>query len=421
MIKRVRGTQDILPFDYQQAVQDSSSWQEIEEKARRVFSLYGYQEIRTPILEEASLFNRSLGETSEIIQKQMFELRHEKDKLVLRPEGTAGVVRAYLENNLDKKKPFVKFYYFGPMFRAERPQKGRLRQFHHLGIEAIGSLSPQLDIEVISLSDRLLREIGISRYKIYLNSLGCSGDKAKLARQLHRRLKNKLSQLCPDCQNRYLRNIFRILDCKHPNCQDVVSKLDLKQEYLCPDCQAHFQKVIKGLKYINLSYQLSPTLVRGLDYYTRTVFEIRHSGLGAQDALGAGGRYDNLIEQLGGRAQGAIGFAFGVERLSLVMSKKPEQKPRKLIYMITLGENAQEKGAYLLHILRANNLFAEMDYTQRSLKAQMRQANILGAGFCIIIGDDELAKGVVSLKDMASGAQEEVKQSDLIKELRSKL
>ena len=310
MIKRVRGTQDILP-------QDSCSWQEVEEVARRIFSLYGYQEIRTPILEEASLFNRSLGETTEIIQKQMFQIRRDKDQLVLRPEGTASVVRAYLENHLDKKKAIAKFYYLGPMFRAERPQKGRLRQFHHLGIEAIGGLSPQLDVEVISLSDRLVKELGISNYQICLNSLGCSNDKIKLAQDLHQKLRANLSKLCADCQNRFKRNIFRILDCKNPGCQRVVSNLNLKQDYLCPACRSHFETVIQGLESINLNYQISPFLVRGLDYYTRTVFEIRHDQLGAQDAIGAGGRYDNLVGQLGGRASGAIGFAFGVERILL--------------------------------------------------------------------------------------------------------
>lgn len=410
MIKRVRGSQDILP-------QDSYSWQEIEEIARRFFSLYNYQEIRIPILEEASLFSRSLGETTEIIQKQMFHVQRDKDDIVLRPEGTAGVVRAYLENNLDKQNATTKFYYFGPMFRAERPQKGRLRQFHHLGIEAIGSLSPQLDIEVISLSERLLKELGITKFKILLNSLGCAKDKAKLAQGLHKQLKNKLSKLCPDCQNRFNRNIFRMLDCKNPACQRLVSQLDLKQDYLCPSCQAHLEAVIEGLESINLSYQLSPFLVRGLDYYTRTVFEIRHSQLGAQDAIGAGGRYDNLVEQLGGRKGGAIGIAFGVERILLARDSRPKMGSKQLIYIITLGQEADKKGAQLLHNLRTNNIFADMDYLERSLKAKLRQANESGAKYCIIIGEDELAKGKFSLKDMVSGEQRDISEKDLINQL----
>jgi histidyl-tRNA synthetase len=410
MVKRVRGTQDILP-------QDTYSWQKIEEVARRFFSLYGYQEIRTPILEEISLFNRSLGETTEIVQKQMFKVQHDNGHLVLRPEGTASVIRAYLENNLDKKKAITKLYYFGPMFRAERPQKGRLRQFHHLGIEAIGSLSPQLDVEVISLTDRLLKELGINKYQICLNSLGCPKDKARLSQELRKRLKDKLAKLCPDCQNRFKRNIFRILDCKNSVCQKVLSHLDLRQDYLCSECQAHFQKVINGLKSINLSFQLSPLLVRGLDYYTRTVFEIKHSQLGAQDALGAGGRYDNLVEQLGGTACGAIGFAFGIERILLAGGGGKNPKDKDLVFIITLGEPAEQAAAKLLHNLRTHNIFADMDYTSRSLKAQMRRANDLAARFCIIIGDNELKKNVVTLKDMSSGQQQEVSEQKLLNQL----
>jgi histidyl-tRNA synthetase len=414
MVKCVRGTRDILP-------QDSYSWQEIEEVARRFLSFYSYQEIRTPILEEASLFNRSLGETTEIVQKQMFMVQHGKDHLVLRPEGTASVVRAYLENNLDRKKAISKFYYFGPMFRAERPQKGRLRQFHHLGVEAIGSLSPYLDVEVISLSARLLKELGINDYQICLNSLGCSKDKVKLARQLRSKLKGKLSKLCSDCQKRLKRNIFRILDCKNSACQKAVAELELKHDYLCPECQNHFQKVIDGLNSISLSYCLSPLLVRGLDYYTRTVFEIKHCRLGAQDALGAGGRYDDLVKQLGGGDCPAIGFAFGIERVLLIKEEKLPKSitQKKLIYIITLDEKTQQRAVGLLHNLRSNRFLADTDYIERSLKAKMRQANDLGARYCIIIGEDELLKGTVSLKDMTSGEQKEISEKDLLNHLLS--
>ncbi len=412
MVKRVRGTQDILPFN-------SKAWQEIERISRKIFSLYDYQEIRTPILEEPSLFNRSLGDTTEIIQKQMFRVLHERDQLVLRPEGTASVVRAYLENNLDRRYGVVKLYYFGPMFRAERPQKGRLRQFHHLGIEAIGSLSPLLDVEVISLSDRLLRELGISGYQIYINSLGCKDDKIELGRILRKNLKGRLSELCPDCQVRFGRNVFRILDCKKPRCQKVVANLNLGHDYLCSDCREHFQRVIDGLRAINITYQVSFSLVRGLDYYTRTVFEIKHNRLGAQDALGAGGRYDNLVGQLGGQDKGAIGFALGIERLLLVRDRTADSSSKQLVYIITLGEEADKEGVCLLHALRDNNVFADMDYSERSLKAQMRQANDLNARFCIIIGEDELKKSVVSLRDMASGKQEEVPERYLLNRLSS--
>ena len=412
MAKRVRGTQDILP-------QDSCSWQEIEDVARKTFSLYGYQEIRTPILEEASLFNRSLGETAEIIQKQMFHVQHGKDQLVLRPENTASVVRAYIENNLDKNKKTAKFYYFGPMFRAERPQKGRFRQFHHLGVEALGSLSPQLDIEVISLGDRLLKELGINKYQIYINSLGCPEDKARLTKELQKRLRPLSSKLCADCQSRLSRNVFRILDCKKTVCQRVVSSLDLKQDYLCSDCHEHFKNVLYGLESIGIKYHLSSSLVRGLDYYTRTVFEIKHSQLGAQDALGAGGRYDDLVEQLGGSSCPAIGFAFGMERIVLVRSRSPKPTRESLLYIITLGEQADKRGVQLLHNLRANNIRADMEYLGRSLKARMRKANELGARYCIIIGEDELVKGKFSLKDMQTGQQRDVSEEELLAQLPS--
>ncbi|MFH1578270.1 MAG: histidine--tRNA ligase [Candidatus Omnitrophota bacterium] len=419
MFKRVRGTQDILPPGYGQAGQDSCLWQGVEAIARRTFSLYGYREIRTPVLENAALFNRSLGESTEIVQKQMLEVKHAKDDLVLRPEGTASVVRAYLENNLDKNKDTSKLYYLGPMFRAERPQKGRLRQFHHIGIEAIGSLSPYLDIEVISLSDSLLKALGVNNYQICLNSLGCPDDKARLARDLRQRLKAKLPKLCFDCRGRFNRNIFRILDCKNPACREIVNDLKMGQDYLCPECAAHFRQITDGLSAINVRYKLSYSLVRGLDYYTRTVFEIKHAQLGAQDALGAGGRYDTLVGQLGGRECGAIGVAFGVERILLVKGPAAAVKGRGLVYIITLGEKADKKGIELLHSLRVNNIPADMDYAGRSLKAKMRQANESGARFCVIIGEDELVKGNLSLKDMDSGEQSNIADNQLLKHLLS--
>ncbi len=412
MIKRVRGTQDILP-------QASGSWQEIEEVARRIFSLYEYQEIRTPIIENVSLFNRSLGETTEIVQKQMFQVKHEKDHLVLRPEGTAPIVRAYLENNLDKLKTVNKLYYLGPMFRAERPQKGRLRQFHHLGVEAIGSIMPQLDVEVISLADRILREAGITEFQIYLNTLGCPKDKAKLSYQLQKKLSSQVSHLCSECQNRLNRNVFRVLDCKNAACQKVVSGLDLNHDYLCSDCNEHFRAVIDGLKSINIDYKISHTLVRGLDYYTQTIFEIKHQELGAQDALGAGGRYDNLVAEFGGASSGAIGFAFGIERLLLVRNNQQSDTKdfKRSVYLVTLGTEANKKGVQLLHNLRINNICADTDYATRSLKAQMRKANDSGAKYCIIIGENELERGLFSLKDMESGQQKDISEANLLNEI----
>lgn len=411
MFKAIRGAKDILP-------QEAHSWQEIEDMGRHIFSIYGYQQIRTPIIEEIGLFNRSLGSSSEIIQKQMFEIKRQAETLVLRPEATASVVRSYIENNLDKRIGFSKFYYIGPMFRAERPQKGRLRQFHHIGVEAVGSLSPYLDVEVIGLADRLLAEFGVKDFEIILNSLGCRGDKKKFSDILKAKLKNKLSDLCDECKERFNRNIFRILDCKNSACREVIKGLNLGNDYLCADCRAHFLKVTKGLDNLGIGYKVSAHLVRGLNYYTRTVFEITHKGLGSQDAIGAGGRYDNLVKELGGPDLGAIGFAFGVERLLLARGKTAEEKQINLVYLIALGAEAEGQGLKLLDTLRKNGIKADTDYVGKSLKGAMRNADSLGARFVLIIGEDELKKNVVTLKDMVSGEQKEIKRVDLIRELK---
>ena len=410
MIKRIPGTKDILP-------QEAGRWQQIESIARRIFSLYNYQEIRPPLVEEAALFNRTLGEFTEIVQKQMFLIKKEGDLYALRPEGTASIVRAYLENNLDKTTGFLKFYYIGPMFRMERPQKGRLRQFHHLGVEAVGSRDPYVDIEVISLADNLLKEFSINDYKIRINSLGCTKDKEKLIADLSKNLKDKTSKLCPECQGRLKGNVLRILDCKNENCIKISRSLDI-HGHLCVECASHFSEVKCGLDSLSMNYLLDPYLVRGLDYYTGTVFEISHPNLGAQDAIGAGGRYDNLIKELGGTASGAIGFAFGIERLLLASGLKPIASSQGLIYLITLGEQAKSAGLKLLAGLRKAGIASDTDYTGKSLKGSLRKANDAGAKYVVIVGDDELKKSVVMLKDMGSGEQKEVKTLDLVKELK---
>lgn len=410
MFKRVPGTKDILP-------EEACAWQKIEEISRSIFSLYNYKEIRPPFIEEASLFNRSLGKASEIIQKQMFLIKNKEDVYALRPEGTASIVRSYIENNLDKTTKFVKLFYMGAMFRLERPQKGRLRQFHHIGCEAIGSCSGDLDVEVISLVDNLLAGFSIDGYKIKINSLGCAKDKSGLSAILHKGLKDELQKLCADCRRRFGSNILRILDCKNAGCQEVVRKLDIADAYLCPECKTHFAKVRQGLDALKIDYELTPYLVRGLDYYTRTVFEIAHKDLGSQDALGAGGRYDNLVKELGGPDLGAIGFAFGVERLLLAASSKPQVTSKTLVYLITLGDGPRREGLKLLDNLRKCGLACDTDYEGRSLKGALRLANDLGARFVLIIGEDELEKNVMTLKDMVSGEQKEVGEQDLKREL----
>jgi len=408
MFKRVSGTKDILP-------EEAYVWQRLEEISRSTFSLYNFQEIRPPLIEEAALFNRSLGKTTEIVQKQMFLLHNKDETYCLRPEGTASIVRAYLENNL---AGFAKFYYIGPMFRLERPQKGRLRQFHHIGCEAIGSLEPHLDVEIISLADNLLRNFSIDGYTIKINSLGCVDDKNKLTETLRKTLKAKLEKLCPECKNRFTNNPLRILDCKNETCKEIVDNLKTSEEYLCPDCKNHFSKVKDGLDFLKIKYAISPHLVRGLDYYTGTVFEISHKGLGSQDAIGAGGRYNNLVQELGGPNVGAIGFAFGVERLILVQGAGCKVRGKDLTYLITLGEAAKKQGMKLLRELRQAGIACDTDYETKSIKGALRKANDLNAGIVLIVGDNEIQKGIITLKNMQSGEQKEVKAEDIMKEIK---
>jgi histidyl-tRNA synthetase len=414
MYKRVPGTRDILP-------EEVYSWQWIEEIARRILRNYAYQEIRTPVIEEASLFSRGLGEFAEIVQKQMFLIKNKEDTYALRPEGTASIVRAYIENNLDKIKKFSKFYYFGPMFRLERPQKGRLRQFHHIGAEAIGSIDPNIDIEVISLADTLLRSWGVNGYQIQINTLGCPEDKKKLVQLLEKELKDEAPGLCQECQVRLNKNVLRILDCKNEACKQITAKLKLQDKHLCADCQEHFDEVKSGLDGLGVKYEVARHLVRGLDYYTRTVFEVKHGQLGAQDALGAGGRYDNLVEELGGPKVACVGFAFGVERLMLVTQPAAKTTGGLTAYLVTLGREAAREGRILLDQLRKNGIPCETDYEGKSLKGAMRAANELGVKLVLLLGEDELKKNVVMVKDMAAGSQEEVSRQELIEKLKEKL
>lgn len=406
MYKKIPGTRDVLP-------EEAIWWQKTENLSRSIFALYNYQEVRPPLLEDAGLFNRSLGENTEIVQKQMFLVKNNVDLYALRPEGTASVVRAYIENNCDKTCGLVKWYYLGPMFRLERPQKGRLRQFHHIGCEVIGSSCADLDVEVIALADDLLKGYGISGYETEINTLGCPEDKGKLIELLRVRLGDKLSRLCEDCQRRFTTNPLRILDCKNDDCSAVIAGLDINNQHLCDDCKTHFKQVTAGLDALGVSYEVLPRLVRGLDYYNRTVFEIKHSSLGSQDALGAGGRYNNLVKQLGGPDIGAIGFALGVERLLLVSGQTQKKTPNKLAYIIPLGENARSYSLKLLASLRKAGICCDTDYENRSLKGAMRRANDLAARFVLIIGDDELKNAEITLKDMESGEQRVVKQDSI--------
>lgn len=403
---------------------EAEAWETLESAARMLFKLYGYREIRTPVMEETSLFIRSVGETTDIVQKQMFTFEDRGGrKISLRPEATASVVRSYLEHNLHKKGGLIKLFYIGPMFRSERPQAGRSRQFHQIGVEAIGSDSPYLDGEVITLMVKLFEEIGLKGYQIKVNSLGCEADKKKISRILKESLEDHLNLLCADCKDRLQRNApFRVLDCKKQGCRSVVRMLPPVTDSLCPICQGHFQKVKETLELLGVAYVVDPYLVRGLDYYTKTAFEVVHPNLGAQDAIGAGGRYDNLVGDMGGPDMGATGFAVGVERLMMALGPKAKDLaslPKNRIFVATVGEIAYKKGMKLVELLRSSGIWSDIDYQKKSLKAQMRAASKSGCNYVIIIGDEELKRHIVTLRDMSTGKQSQVETNKIVKELKS--
>jgi histidyl-tRNA synthetase len=414
LFKSPRGTKDILP-------QESRIWREVEEKARAVFSLFAYEEIRTPIIEESKLFSRSLGDLTDIVQKQMFLIKKETDTFVLRPEATASIVRSYVEHTLYNVVAVSKFFYLGPMFRAERPQKGRLRQFHHIGGEAIGSYHPHVDAESLACATRLIASFGISGFQVVLNTLGCLNDKKSFALNLREKILPHKKSFCEDCQARMAKNIFRVLDCKNKQCRDIIVSQNLGRAHICPDCEKHFKEVKEGLDLLGVPYQVDPFLVRGLDYYTRTVFEITHAGLGSQDALGAGGRYDSLVEELGGPARGAFGFALGFERLLLAMGRTEDiEGPASCdCYIIPLGEEASKMCLKMSQELRESRIRVDVDFLEGSLKSKMRRSDKSRARFALIIGDDELAKGAGVLKDMRNGAQEDVALGQLGEKIKS--
>ncbi|VVB60332.1 Histidine--tRNA ligase [uncultured archaeon] len=415
--KSIRGTYDFNP-------DEASLFNKIAEKGRHVLAVYGYEEIILPVLEEEGVFIRSVGETTDIVEKQIFRIakRTEADSdIVLRPEGTAQVVRFFLEHALHKQSDFHKFSYIGPMFRGERPQKGRLRQFHHIGAEAIGSDSIFLDAEMISMSLKILDEIGIAERKLHINTLGCQADKEKFMSLLKKDLSERRSELCDDCKRRLEKNPLRILDCKEEHCKKIAASFCQTETsgkgYLCDDCKNKFQELLKLLESLNIAYIHNPCLVRGLDYYTNTVFEIKSESLGSQDAIGAGGRYNNLIKNLGGPEIPACGFALGVERIILALNKK-EEPPKPDVFMAVIGENLREESFRLLQSLRDAGVHCDMDYCAKSLKGQLRYAEKKGIKLVILLADEEYKQGLVILKDMETSEQEKVKKEDIIDTVR---
>jgi histidyl-tRNA synthetase len=409
-ITAVRGTKDVLPAE-------TPRYQYIETSARKVFSFYGYQEIRTPIFELTELFQRGAGEATDIVSKEMYIFPDRKGRsLTLRPEGTIGIVRAFLEHKLGMQSPIIKLFYLGPMFRYERPQAGRLRQHTQIGAECLGSLAPGLDAEVIAMFRQFILTLGLKKFTVLINSIGCKVCRPTYREELRKYLNPHLETLCADCKLRYDRNPLRVMDCKVESCQPIVAKTPSSMEYLCDSCKQHFEEVKKYLEFLKVEYQLAPRLVRGLDYYTRTVFECQVESLGAQNAIGGGGRYDELAEILGGPETPGLGFGTGIERLALALDLQKVALPiqeRIPIVFITLGQPAFDFAMPLIAELRDAGIPIQLDYRQGSMKSQLNFANRLEAKQVIILGETELNSSTCILKDMTTSEQKTIPLSDL--------
>ncbi|MCR5177025.1 MAG: histidine--tRNA ligase [Anaerovibrio sp.] len=410
-----RGTKDILP----DTVED---WLFVEEHIRSLCRRFGYQEIRTPMFEHTELFQRGIGEGTDVVDKEMYTFNDRGDRsITLRPENTASAVRAYLQNKLYADSSLTKLFYIGSMFRYDRPQAGRMREFHQFGVEAIGESNPAVDAEIILLAMKLLQGLGLNDLELYINSVGCPNCRAKYRTMLQDFFRDKLDDLCEDCRSRFERAPMRILDCKKDAAKSYMSEAPKITDCLCDECSDHFQKLQKHLTGAGVKYSLDSRLVRGLDYYTKTAFEIKYPPLGAQSAVAGGGRYDGLIEEMGGNPTPAVGFATGLERVLLALEKQgllPDKNRSVDVYVVALGEAAQEEAFRLVMELRDAGFSAAVDYAGRSMKAQMKQANKLGAKYAAIMGEDELAEGVVMLRDMAGSEQEKVPFGELLGRLK---
>lgn len=414
-IRGIKGVKDILP-------EETPRWRLIEEAARRWAARYGFREIRIPIFETTMLFARSIGATTDIVEKEMYTFPdRDGSSLTLRPEGTAGTVRAFIEHNRAADPVPQKYFYLGPMFRHERPQAGRLRQFHQFGVESFGTSDPPADIEVISLLWRFLSELGLPGLTLELNSLGRAGDRAEYIPKLVTFLKEHMAGLCGNCQRRIETNALRVLDCKVPECRTVTESAPRLMDFLSLDAREHFDRVLAGLQALAIPYTLNPRLVRGLDYYCLTAFELTCSYLGAQNAVGAGGRYDTLVETLGGPPTPAIGFAAGLERISLMLpdGALPPRVPG--VYVAAFGAHGSVEGVKLLDVLRQAGVAAETDFRSTTLKAHLRQADRLSCLYTILLGDDEAATGTVTVRNMTTKAQEPVSLKSVVAHLSERL
>lgn len=405
----LKGVQDILPPDI-------FIWQEVEAVSREIFSLYGFQEIRPPIIESTDLFTRSIGETTDIVEKEMYTFPDKAGRsITLRPEGTASVVRAYVEHHLYNLPPPQKFFYSGPMFRYERPQKGRFRQFYQIGVEAFGTAAPLMDAEIIAMLRVLFERLGLKGVNFEINSIGCEKCRPGYRKALQDFFSGRLQDLCPDCVRRYEYNPLRILDCKVDRCIELRQGAPRVTDFLCDDCRQHFEKVLSAIALLDIPYVINPNMVRGLDYYARTTFEVTSEHLGSQKAVAAGGRYDRLVEEFGGPRTPAIGFALGMERLAaLLKGKKGAEGAFPHVYIAPIGERASSEGFLLADRLRAKGLRVEAGYDGASLRSQLRKADRLSADYVLIVGDDELSSGRAKWKNLKDGSQGEVEMGGLV-------
>jgi histidyl-tRNA synthetase len=416
MINIPKGTKDVLP-------QDSYKWQFVESTAREIAGLFQLKEIRTPTFEHTELFQRGVGDTTDIVTKEMYTFKDKGDRsITLKPEGTAGAVRAFIENGLANGVLPAKMYYITPAFRYERPQAGRLREFHQFGVEIFGAKGAQTDAEAVVMADTLLKKLGLN-VKLYINSIGCPTCRAAYNKALKDYFAERLGELCYDCKTRYEKNPLRLLDCKEENCRKINANAPSILDYLCDDCKAHFDEFKTCLSLAGVDYEIDPRIVRGLDYYTRSVFEFVSTSIGAQGTVCAGGRYDGLIAELGGNPMPAVGFAAGIERLLMVMEQSgvviPEpQKPT--VYIAGMDAECRKKAFALAIALRKNGVLVEIDHIERSVKAQFKYADKLGAKYVAVIGGNELKNGVMNVKNMADGTSEPVSFANAIEYFKNK-
>ena len=411
-----RGTKDILPDTV-------GDWNYVEGEIRELCRRFGYSEIRTPIFEHTELFQRGIGEGTDVVDKEMYTFTDRGERsITLRPENTASAVRAYLQNKLYAQSNLVKLFYIGSMFRYDRPQAGRMREFHQFGVEALGEANPAVDAEVILLAMNLLEGLGLKDLELSINSVGCPKCRSKYRTMLQDFFRDKLEDLCEDCRSRFERSPLRILDCKKDSDKPYMADAPKITDCLCEECADHFAKLKELLTSAGISFTHDPRLVRGLDYYTKTAFEIKYPPLGAQSAVAGGGRYDGLIEEMGGNPTPAVGFATGLERLLLALESQnllPEKNRSVDAYVVSLGEEAQAEGFKLLNSLRQQGLSAAMDFAGRSMKAQMKQANKLGAKYSVILGEDEIAEGVVMLRSMEDSSQAKVPMNQVAEKIKA--